>query len=52
MKKRSYKDAVIDEILSYKGKFDVEQYGALSQDEKRYPLFCITTKGFEDRTKP
>ena len=52
VKKRSYKDAVIDEILSYKGKFDVEQYGALSQDEKRYPLFCITTKGFEDRTKP
>lgn len=24
--------------------FDVEQYGALSMDEDRYPLFCLKTK--------
>ena len=31
--------------------FDVEQYGALSQDPDRYPLYVIKTKRW-DQTKP
>jgi len=30
-----------------KGDFDVEQYGALSVDKERYPLFCLKTKNWD-----
>jgi len=42
--KRSYKDEVIAKIDAMRETFDVEQYGALSMDEDRYPLFCLKTK--------
>lgn len=44
---RSYADEVLAKIESLKGNFDVMQYGALSQNPTRYPLFCIKTKGFD-----
>eukprot|EP00606_Chrysophyceae_sp_TOSAG23-5_P000559 GSChrysophyteH2.ASY1.ANO1.1226.1 assembled CDS len=52
-KTRSYKDEVIAKIekLRSEGIFDVEQYGALSMDTERYPLFCISTKNW-DAAKP
>ena len=52
-KTRSYKDEVIAKIekLRSEGIFDVEQYGALSMDTERYPLFCISTKDW-DAAKP
>ena len=45
--KRAYADEVLAKLGPLKEKFDVEQYGALSQDAARYPLFCIKTRGFD-----
>ena len=45
--KRSYADEVLAKLESLKDRFDVMQYGALSQDPSRYPLFCIKTKDFD-----
>ncbi|MDW2273851.1 MULTISPECIES: M14 family metallocarboxypeptidase [unclassified Vibrio] len=49
--KRSYQDEVISKIDALRGHFDVEQYGALSYNEARFPLFCIKTRNW-DSTKP
>lgn len=49
--KREYQQQVVPKILALKNQFDVEQYGALSYDPKRYPLFCIKTKNW-DISKP
>lgn len=49
--KREYQQQVVPKILALKTQFDVEQYGALSYDPKRYPLFCIKTKNW-DISKP
>lgn len=51
--KRSYKDDVLVRVDAIKadGHFDVIQYGALSVDPARYPLFAIKTKTF-DASKP
>lgn len=48
---RSYKEEVIAKILPLKATFDVVQYGALSQDQERYPLFCVKTRAW-DPSKP
>ena len=45
--KRSYQDEVVEKIISLKSSFDVQQYGALSLDEARYPLFVIKTKNWD-----
>ena len=45
--KRSYQDEVVEKIISLKADFDVQQYGALSFDETRYPLFVIKTKNWD-----
>jgi len=45
--KRSYQDEVLEKISALKADFDVQQYGALSFDEKRYPLFVIKTKNWD-----
>ena len=46
---RSYADEVLSKLEALKDRFDVVQYGALTQDTQRYmyPLFCIKTKGFD-----
>jgi hypothetical protein len=49
--KRSYSEEVLAKLEFLKESFDVEQYGALSQDPARYPLFCIKTRDW-DTAKP
>lgn len=44
---RSYQDDVVSEIEKLKSKFEITQYGALSLDKDRYPLFLIKTKNFD-----
>ncbi|MCK8046001.1 M14 family metallocarboxypeptidase [Shewanella sp. 1CM18E] len=49
--KRSYQDEVLVKVQALKERFDVEQYGALSYDAERYPLFAVKSKNW-DLTKP
>ncbi|MGY5733318.1 M14 family metallopeptidase [Vibrio chemaguriensis] len=49
--KRSYQGEVVSKIDALRERFDVEQYGALSYNEARFPLFCIKTRNW-DSTKP
>ena len=49
--KRSYQEEVVTKIDALRERFDVEQYGALSYDEVRFPLFCIKTRNW-DAAKP
>ena len=49
--KRSYQQEVVSKIKALDGRFNVEQYGALSYDESRFPLFCIKTQNW-DPAKP
>lgn len=44
--KRSYQDDVITQMTSLKPYFTVQQYGALSIDEQRYPLFAFKSKNW------
>jgi len=37
---------VIDKINDLRDRFDVQQYGALSIDKERYPLFALKTKNW------
>ena len=36
---RSYKDEVLDKLMTMNEKFIIKQYGAVSYDPERYPLF-------------
>ncbi len=49
--KRSYQDEVVEKIMALKADFDVQQYGALTLDENRYPLFVIKTKNWDENKK-
>lgn len=49
--KRSYHDEVINKISSLSAHFDVLQYGALSIDEARYPLFLLKSKHWQSDKK-
>ena len=49
--KRSYKDEVISKIDVLSSSFDVIQYGALSIDEQRYPLFALKSKNWHSDKK-
>ena len=42
--KRSYKDEVVDKIKSLNSSFDIEQYGVLSFEPEKYPLFVLKNK--------
>lgn len=42
--KRSYQEEVVSKIAALSDRFDVEQYGALSYDTNRYPVFSIRSK--------
>ncbi len=48
---RSYLDEVVTEIQKLKSHFDVTQYGALSLDKNRYPLYLVKTKNFDSNKK-
>jgi hypothetical protein len=49
--KRSYQDEVVAKIWSLKSVFDIEQYGALSIDVDRYPLFSLRSRGWDKNKK-
>lgn len=49
--KREYQKEVVPKIKALSEHFDVEQYGALSYDVERYPLYCIKSKNW-DQAKP
>ena len=49
--KRSYADEVLAKLEPLGSTYDVEQYGALSCDPERYPLFVIKTRNW-DPSKP
>lgn len=45
--KRSYEEEVLKKLEPLKATFDVVQYGALSLDPARYPLFYVKSRGWE-----
>jgi hypothetical protein len=49
--KRSYEEEVLKQLEPLKEHFDVEQFGALSRDPARYPLYAVRTRGW-DPSKP
>ena len=49
--KRSYQEEVVSKIDKLKNKFDISEYGALSIDPDKYPLFLIKTKNFDPSKK-
>ncbi len=48
---RSYKDEVITKIKRLESDFDVTQYGSLSYDPARYPVFMVKSKNFSQNKK-
>lgn len=51
LKKRSYFEEVVSKVDKLSEKFEVNQYGALSYDEKKYPLFIIKNRNFDESRK-
>ncbi|HET6566259.1 MAG TPA: M14 family metallocarboxypeptidase [Xanthomonadales bacterium] len=49
--RRSYREEVLDKLETLHEHFDFEQYGALSFDPARYPLFIARTRNW-DSNKP
>jgi len=49
--KRSYKDEVVTKIDALRDRLDVKQYGALSYDSEKYPLFLVKTPNFDKNKK-
>ncbi|MFD2166184.1 M14 family metallocarboxypeptidase [Thalassotalea euphylliae] len=49
--KRSYKSEVVEKVNALSSKWNIEQYGALSYDEGKYPLFAIKSNDW-DMSKP
>ena len=49
--KRSYKDEVLTKIEKLKSSCEVVQYGALSYDTEKYPVFMIKSKNFDPKKK-
>ena len=49
--KRSYQEEVVTKINKLRESFDISQYGSLSIDPNKYPVFLIKTKNF-DPSKP
>lgn len=49
--KRSYAEEVLKKLEPLRETFDIEQYGALSFDPQRYPLFIARSKAW-DSNKP
>jgi len=49
--KRSYQEEVVEKIIALNADFDIQQYGALTLNETRYPLFVIKTKNWDPSKK-
>ncbi len=48
---RSYQEDVLSRLNELKPVYEIYQYGALSIDPSRYPLFLIKTKNFDPKRK-
>lgn len=48
---RSYKDDVLSKIAELKSIYEIQQYGALSINPEKYPLFLMKTKNFDPKKK-
>lgn len=48
---RSYKDEVLSKIEKLKSLHDVINYGALSYDREKYPVYLVKTKNFDQNKK-
>jgi predicted deacylase len=48
---RSYQDEVVTKINKLKSIYDISQYGSLSIDPSKYPLFIIKSKNFDPSKK-
>lgn len=48
---RFYKDDVVSKITELKLNFSIIQYGALSIDSQRYPLFALLSKNFDPKKR-
>ncbi len=49
--KRSYQNEVVTKINKLKDSFEISQYGALSLNASKYPVFIIKTKNFNPSKK-
>ncbi|AAZ23959.1 MULTISPECIES: M14 family metallopeptidase [Colwellia] len=49
--KRSYQDEVLSKFESVTSSFDMIQYGSLSIDESRYPLYAMRSKNWQSKNK-
>lgn len=49
--KRSYLNEVVTKIYDLKNDFEIIQYGALTMDPARYPLFLIRSKNYSSTKK-
>lgn len=49
--KRSYQEEVVTKLIPLEQRFDLLQYGALSYDSEKYPLFAVKTRNW-DTDKP
>lgn len=49
--KRSYLKEVVSKIENLKSAFEVQSYGALSQNPQLYPLFLVKSKNFDAKKK-
>lgn len=49
--KRTYQEEVLAKLKPLEAEFDVEQYGALPYDEKRFPLFAVKSKNWKKGNK-
>mmetsp|Transcript_29451 Transcript_29451/g.80924 ORF Transcript_29451/g.80924 Transcript_29451/m.80924 type:complete len:356 (-) Transcript_29451:60-1127(-) len=46
---RSYEEEVVAKIQKLKDRFDLHQYGSLSQDSEKYPLFAVQSKNWNPK---
>jgi len=46
---RSYRDEVLEKLEGLRDRYDVHQYGALSLDPGRYPLFAVQSRAWDAR---
>ncbi|MFQ3209591.1 MAG: hypothetical protein ACI9U5_001642 [Colwellia sp.] len=49
--KRSYQDEVLTKLELLTSSFDMIQYGSLSLDESRYPLYAMQSKNWQTNSK-
>lgn len=49
--KRSYQDEVLAKLEFLRASFDMIQYGSLSIDESRYPLYVVQSKNWQSNNK-